>query len=592
MCGIAGVINKKKNSVPVEKYLRYFSDVIYHRGPDDEGIHRKDNIYGFLNRRLAIVDIASGNQPIYNERRTIGIVFNGEIYNYLPIRKELQRKGYKFKTKSDTEVILRGFEEWGVDIFEKLNGMFAVCMWNSKTDEVFLARDHFGIKPLYIYQDDKKILFSSEIKALIALPEVDDSLNPIGFQDYLSYRYVLSPYTLFKRITRLEAGTYMHIKNGVSSVFRYWDVSYTEPYNKPSINEVKKQLTDKIKNAVSSQLMGEVPVGVLLSGGIDSSTIAYMIHKLGANLMTFNIGFPEVNEFEYSRAVAKKFGLKHIEITTTVQELVSDFDKINLALDEPVADAACLPLYKLCEVLKKHVTVVLSGEGGDEVFAGYPQYHYLLSNLPEYKKRFKLFFERSWYFQDAQEFIKDQTIPPLHLRFQKYFEEQSVLNGMLSYDMRTWMPENLMMKADKILMAHSLEGRFPFLDRYLFDYVAQLPQEYKLSPERISKWILKEIMKDYLPEKIVDRPKMGFTVPVGTLLKKMKSKVLDTTNSVQNSALSDILETKKIKNFVEGYYAGKHERTLQTWTFFVLSFWFQNSIKEYKKLKRLLPARQ
>ena len=589
MCGIAGLINKKNDRFNIEETLVSFKKILNHRGPDDSGTFIHENKYGFINLRLSIVDIASGHQPIFNEQKTMGIVFNGEIYNYLVIRRELEKKGYLFQTKSDTEVILRGFEEYGTELFGKLNGMFAFCIWDIKKDEIYLVRDHFGIKPLYVYQDGDVLVFSSEIKALLSLEGIDTSLDEIGFRDHLTFRYIQAPYTLFKRIKRVEAGTYMRIHNGTAASFRYWDTSYDDPYPAPSLKTVKEELSEILKKAVSSQLMGEVPVGVLLSGGIDSSTIAYIINKLGANLTTFNIGFPEVNEFEYSRKVAKKFGLKHIEVSTTTEELIKDFDAVNLALDEPIADAACLPLYRLCKELKKHVMVVLSGEGGDEVFGGYPQYATLLSDMPPYAERFNAFLKQSWYFDNQDDYLLNRTIPPITSRYNKYFEEQPLLNGMLSYDMRTWMPENLMMKADKILMAHSLEGRFPFLDRELFDYVSRLPQKYKIDSQYTTKWILKEIMKDQLPTNIVTRKKMGFTVPIELLLKKMKPQVLDTANSVSRLSIADVLDIKKIKKNIESYYKGQfnsnpHLKTtfiLNIWTLFTLLYWFKFSLPRY-----------
>ncbi|MDA8240169.1 MAG: asparagine synthase (glutamine-hydrolyzing) [Nitrospiraceae bacterium] len=581
MCGIAGIINKRANSFDMRDCLDSLQQSLYHRGPDDSGEFRAGR-YGFAHRRLSIVDRAGGHQPIFNEDGSLGIIYNGEVYNYKILRGELEGKGYRFHTNTDTEVILKAFEESGVDSFDKFNGMFAFCIWNLKEDVVYLVRDCFGIKPLYIYEDGTRLIFSSELKGLLGIDGLDFSLDPAGFQDYLMFRYVQAPYTFFSKIRRLEAGTYLEIKKGQSSQYRYWDVSYSSPYPYPDAVEARNELLIKIHNAVKSQLMGEVPIGVLLSGGVDSSAIAYFVHKLGADLTTFNIGFPEVNEFQYSRSVAKKYGLKHVEILTTREELADNLDSVISALDEPIADPACFPLYILARELKKHVTVVLSGEGGDELFAGYPQYSNLLKEGVSYSRRFDNFLQKSWYFRNYLDFLNDPSIPPHPMRFRKYFEEQPLLNGMLSYDMKTWMPENLMMKADKIMMAHSLEGRFPFLDREVFRFASALPQAYKLNlKEGISKWILKDAIKPYLPKSIVQRPKMGFTVPVAELLEDFKPLIVATCENARGSNISEVLNIGHIRTFVHGYYKKGAVTPIQIWTLFVLLYWFETNKKCY-----------
>lgn len=578
MCGIAGIIAKKDAKLPIRETIESYTRTLQHRGPDDFGYHLNEYV-GFLNRRLSIVDIAGGKQPIFSEDKKIGIVYNGEVYNYLELRKELEGRGHHFKTNSDTEVILKMYEQCGEKSFARLNGMFGICIWDERNGEIFLVRDHIGIKPLYVYEDDDKFLFSSELKGILALPGIDRALDPAGIQDYLMFRYTQAPFTIFRRIRRLDAGTYLRIKHGIATQFRYWEPEYHEPLKAPSENDARAELLSLMEKAVSSQLMGEVPIGVLLSGGVDSSAIAYFVHKLGADLTTFNIGFPEVNEFEFSRAVAKHYGLKHREITVTVDELLARLDKIVPALDEPLADAACFPLYRLCEELKKEVTVVLSGEGGDELFAGYPQYAQVLNERAQHPDLFHTFLERSWYFNDYRRFFNDQHLPPHVLRNRKYFEELPLLNSMLSFDMKTWMPDNLMMKADKILMAHSLEGRFPFLDRGLFDFAARLPQQYKLHPGGMQKWILKQAVADKLPPLIIERPKMGFSVPVDVFLKKLESQVRESIRSCSSGELASVLNFPEIQNVVENYYAKGQGVALQVWVLFILCRWYESQAK-------------
>jgi asparagine synthase (glutamine-hydrolysing) len=425
-----------------------------------------------------------------------------------------------------------------------------------------------------VYEDADILAFASELKALTALPRADLSLNPAGFQDYLTFRYMQAPFTLFKRIRRLDPGTFLQIRGGTAAQYRYWDISYADTYPPRPEEELREELASLLKNAVQSQLMGEVPIGVLLSGGLDSSSIAYFVHRLGAQLTTYNIGFPEVNEFEFSRAIANMYDLRHVEVTTTSEELIADLDAIVLALDEPIADPACFPLYQLCKELKRSVTVVLSGEGGDELFAGYPQYVQTAAGGEGQPGVFEQFLNRSYYFLDHQHFLHDQHLPPHHLRFGKYFAENPLLNGMLAYDMKTWMPENLMMKADKILMAHSLEGRFPFLDKNLFEFSARLPQQYKLGPDGKTKALLKDMMAPCLPELIIKRPKMGFSVPVAGLLAACQDKVMASLEALCRTDAREILQTEAIRQLFENYYRENLGSALQVWTMFILCHWY------------------
>ncbi|MBA4372480.1 MAG: asparagine synthase (glutamine-hydrolyzing) [Thermodesulfovibrio sp.] len=574
MCGIAGIIGKQAlPQARIKACLAALGPLLIHRGPDDHGEHIGKN-HGCIHRRLSIVDISGGHQPIYNEDRSIGLVYNGEIYNYTALRDDLKNRGYQFHTNTDTEVILRGYEEYGTAFLKELNGMFAFCLWDDRTDVIYLARDCFGIKPLYVYEDAEQIIFSSELKGILGLPGVDLSLDAAGIQDYLTFRYVQAPFTFFGKIRKLESGTYLEIKRGRSAQFRYWDVSYTDPYPRPALKEVQQELSDLLLSAVKSQLMGEVPIGVLLSGGIDSSAIACLIHSCGAHLKTFNIGFPDINEFEFSRAVAREYGLEHIEIITTPEELMNSVDSVVRALDEPIADPACFPLYILAREIKKHVTVVLSGEGGDELFGGYLQYRHLVEAGVPYSKRFDEFMRRSWYFPNSNDFLNNGFMPDHTPRFKKYFEDYPLLNGMLAYDMKTWVPENLMMKADKILMAHSLEGRFPFLDKKLFEFAASLPQDYKIASEGTQKWLLKTALKSRIPEVIIKRPKMGFTVPVQGMMKTFKPLVMDVLETLNTSSLTEVINLRYARKFIESYYRKENDAHLQVWTLFIMCYWF------------------
>lgn len=581
MCGIAMVFNKSTKHMDMGSYLDRLQTAIAHRGPDGSGRYADEN-WAFLNVRLAIVDVSTGAQPIFSDDRSIGIVYNGEVYNYRALKEELEARGLIFRTNSDTEVVLRAYEVYGIDSFAKLNGMFAFCIWDTNKDEAYIVRDRVGIKPLYIYEDSAKLICCSEFKGIAAIPDTELSLNPLGIQDYVRFRYVQAPYTLFKNVRCLEAGTFLKVKNGRAKQYRYWDVNYKETYPPVDPAAAVALLEEKFQGAVASQLMGEVPIGVLLSGGVDSSAIAYYVHSCGADLSTFNIGFPDLNEFEYSRSVARKLGLKHIEITTTADELAQLFDDVVMALDHPIADPACLPLYRLAQELKEHVTVVLSGEGGDELFAGYTQYSYVANSGVPYKERFRLFHERSWYFSDYEALLVKPSLSPIISRYWKYFDKLPLINGMLSFDMKTWMSENLMMKADKILMAHSLEGRFPFLDNDLIEFASSLPQGYKLQQGGVSKWILKEVVRRHLPATVVDRPKMGFSVPVDKLLHKLKDRVMATIEKAATGDIAEVLRMDVIAQRVTAYYANRNDHSLQVWTLFVLLYWIEHAVDRYR----------
>lgn len=579
MCGIAGLISKTESRIDQEASLERFHKSMQHRGPNHFGPHVGIN-YAVANLRLAIVDIAQGNQPMYSPAKDWGIVYNGEIYNHNEMREELLNKGYVFHTHSDTEVVLNMFLEYGFEAFNRFNGMFGICLFKTDGSEFVLVRDGFGIKPLYLYEDSDKFYFSSEIKGILAQEGVDKSLSAEGVQDYAFYRYIVSPLTLFKKIKAIEPGTYVHIKNSKAVTWRFFDISYSNKFQNINFEEAKQNIDVLMQKAVQSQLMGEVPVGVLLSGGIDSSAIAYYVSKNGANLTTYNIGFPEVNEFEYSRAVAKKFGLKYVEVETSVDELVKDFESVMNAIDHPMADPACFPLYALCKELKKDVIVVLSGEGGDEQFGGYNQYKHLLNSVSPFDQRYTEFLNRSFYFFENLEVLKNskEIAPRIH-KSMKYFDENTPLNGMLAFDLRTWMPDNLMMKADKILMSHSLEGRFPFLDKNLFEFVSGLPEDFKIKNKDITKYILKELTIPHLPKNVVNRPKMGFTVPVDVLLHRLKPKVIESVHWAEKSEIGEILNIHHIHKIVDRYYRGELKgQDLKVWSWFILLDWVKNNL--------------
>jgi asparagine synthase (glutamine-hydrolysing) len=576
MCGWAAVISKSGALQNATKLLDELEDRLRHRGPDEHGRFVAQG-FAVVHRRLSIVDIVDGQQPMQTEDGRVGIVFNGEVYNFKELRRELEAKGHGFKTRCDTEVILRAFVEFGPEAFERLDGMFTVFVWDFRKDpsgEFHVARDHLGTKPLYAYEDGVNIILSSELRPILALPGVDGSLLPEGILSYLTFRYVQSPMTIFRYISRVEAGTRWQIRSGRITKWRYWDLPQVDvPINRTE-EEAAEIVYFLLKESVRSQQMGEVPIGLLLSGGLDSTAIACICHELGAHYRTFNIGFPDVNEFEYSNAVARMFGQSHDVFETSLDEMVSIFPKVSDAMDEPIGDPACFPLYVLCGYVKQHVTVLISGEGSDEIFGGYPQYAQLLNGqFVDQDASFNAFLKQSWYFPGSERAINIPTSSSRLLRHISYFAERELLGGMLAYDLKTWLPENLLMKADKISMSHSLEGRFPFLSRRLVEFAMNLPTSVKLR-DGVGKQVLRRAFAKKIPESVLTRPKMGFSVPLPQLLYALRDCLKDLISATRKTELGAVLDMEYLESVSEDHFTGRRENTLWLWAALVLMQWY------------------
>ncbi|MEZ5854611.1 MAG: asparagine synthase (glutamine-hydrolyzing) [Hyphomicrobiaceae bacterium] len=576
MCGLAGIIWKsaQQDRGATERHLAAFEPGLVHRGPDERGVH-VGNGFGVVHRRLSIIDIATGQQPMMAEGGTVGIAYNGEIYNHQSLRKELETRGHHFETHCDTEVVLRLFIEQGPDSFNRLDGMFALVIWDLRgaTPVYHLARDHLGTKPMYIYEDDKRICFSSEIRPLLAIPDADLSIDPSGLQSFLTFRYTQAPHTLYRRIARLEAGARIRIERGLAVRHRYWDIPSRDRPLDIAAPEARARLHDLLKQSVSDQQMSEVPVGLLLSGGLDSSVIAYLCGELGVRLKSFNIGFPSINEFTYSSEVAKAFSLDHLNVETTVEAIIDRFETAIEAMDEPIADPACFPLHILCDEISRHVTVVLSGEGSDEMLGGYPQYRQVFDNGPlPSAEQFDRFLRQSWYFLDKPPVLSQPFDAARRLRHASYFLERPPLEGMLAYDLKTWLPENLMMKADKILMSHSLEGRFPFLSKAIAEFLMALPDDMKLGVEG-GKRLLREAFGKRLPQRIIDRPKMGFSVPLDELVAAQRDRGYDLLNQHASSELAACLDIAEVRRRFDAHHSGETKNSLWAWTTLALLQW-------------------
>jgi asparagine synthase (glutamine-hydrolysing) len=553
-------------------------DIMTHRGPDDEGKYIANHV-GLGHRRLSIIDLDTGRQPISNEDNSIWIVFNGEIYNYRDLQSELKNRGHDFKTNSDTEVIIHLYEEYGEKSLLKLRGMFAFAIFDKKRNRLFIARDRIGIKPLYYTCTKKSIIFASEIKAIIQDCDVKRHVNPEGLCSFLKYSYTPGPETVFHNIYKLQPGHYLVAENDNVVINKYWDLGdYYSSSNGKSRESLEEDLIDLLKESVKLHMISDVPVGFLLSGGVDSTAmLALYTEQNKHSVKTFTIGF-EGEKFEderkYARIAAKKYGVDHYETTVTDKQFFEFLPDYIWFMEEPIFEPPAVSLYYVSKLARKHVKVLISGEGGDEAFAGYPTYRNLV-----WLERFKKYIgpyatkmieglnnKRRYLFQ-SEKF--DKYLPLVNIPLEKYYysrasspaslfnkDAQSLfsssylgkfnseslgqsfyrhfgnvrnngsLTQMLYIDSKTWLPDRLLIKADKITMANSLELRVPLLDHKVLEFSAGLPENMKLRGFT-TKYIFKNILKSRLPKEIIKRKKAGFPIPYDHWLRKNRQWVFD-----------------------------------------------------------------
>lgn len=605
MCGIAGVFEFNTGKAVDERILKVMNRSLSHRGPDDEGIYLEGNI-GLGNRRLSIIDVGGGHQPIHNEDRSLWIIFNGEIYNFLKLRADLINKGHQFYTRTDTETILHLYEEMGEECVKRLDGMFAFAIWDEKEGSLFLARDPLGKKPLHWGTFNNKFVFASEIKGVLAHPEFKKEIDRQSLAKYLLYGFVPAPATIFKGIKKLLPGHFMVVReNGEVRKERYWELNYSEK-TKVSEKEVKRETKRLLKEAVKKRLLADVPLGVFLSGGIDSSLVVAMMTELipPSQVQAFSIGFleKEVNELPYARAVADHLGVTHHFKNFSQKDVLELMPRIADFLDEPMADPSILPTFLLSSFVKEGVTVALSGDGGDENFAGYPKY--LAHHLLEKTRLGKLPLSSvSGFFPGKFEAFLHYASYPLHLRNQLWishfspteveellgerasfddperyhqrFNGQNSLDEAFFLDQNLTLPDLYLVKTDRASMAASLEVRCPFLDKSLIEFSATIPAGLKLKNFQ-TKSLLKKIALERLPENVVNRPKRGFGIPLGKWL-----------SGELGPLVKEKLDPIKIKN--EGLFnsqavAGILERgnPTQIWTLLVFELWREKWMKSEK----------
>lgn len=556
MCGICGIVYQDTKRPVTEELINAMAESIRHRGPDDAGAYIDGNI-GLAHRRLSIIDLASGHQPMFNEDRSLSIVFNGEIYNHHGLRDELEKRGHHYTTKSDTETILHAYEEYGVKCLDKLRGMFAFAIYDSSRRVLFLARDRVGKKPLYFYHDQQRFVFASEVKAILKAGPIEKQVNREMIDFYLSIGYVPGRETLFKNIAKLEPGHYLILdsNNGIT-IKEYWDIRDIQVKNVP-YQDAYARLKNKLLESIDIRLMSEVPLGVFLSGGLDSSAIVALMSQIVSQpIKTFSVGYqnePQSNELDYARIVAGKFKTEHYEFFLTADDLFDSIDTFLEHSEEPIVESAGIALYKLAKLAKPKATVLLSGEGADELLAGYRIYpkmlgldrvHGIASLIPGWiiskimadqaipEKAVKYLDWAKTPFSERYKSLSYELSDTLKHRlyavgfreslrngFEDYFTalhkkiNGSNLRKMLYIDSKTWLAEDILLKADRMTMAASIELRAPFLDHELMELAFSLPDNFKLRGDQ-GKFILKDIMKDLLPKEIVYRKKKGFPVPL------------------------------------------------------------------------------
>ena len=622
MCGINGIVYSRKSGrdVDPERLIR-MRDVIEHRGPDGAGIFAEGRI-GLGHRRLSIVDLATGDQPMFNADRSCVIVYNGEVYNHADHRDDLAASGYEYRSTSDTETILHLYEEFGADCVHRLRGMFAFAIWDKNKDELFIARDRFGVKPLYYVRDqDGSLFFASEIKALIEAGAVTPKLNYAALPDQLANHGTSADETLFDGVKRLLPGHILKWKDGELRIERYWDLDFEPKSSVADEGETVEEWFELFCESVRLRLMSDVPLGMFLSGGIDSSAIATIMSGLvDQPIKTFSVGFKEreANEFEYARLVAKEFKTDHREITITPDQFFDELPNLIWHEDEPLGFEASVPLYFVSKLAQEHVKVVLTGEGSDETLAGYGRYRKALTLL-DYGERYeamtpsivrgavrsgvaalpsalnrklkRTFLSRdadfeNLYFDNFAIFNKKrqhdlfsaqtrdriaETNPYSYLhRWLAETTAESTLDKLLYVDTKTYLHE-LLMKQDQMSMAASIESRVPFLDHKLVEFTAKLPETMKLRG-RTTKWILREAMKNILPREILDRPKMGFPVPLGDWLRGSHKYLIDEYVVGDRTAARGIFDHDAVRTLAAEHIAGE-DHTSRIFRLINLEMW-------------------
>src|SRR5258706_644043 len=632
MCGIAGWVNLERSNDSQshsEVVLHSMCERIAHRGPDAEGLWLDDTVAVGM-RRLSVIDLRTGDQPVYSEDKSVVVMMNGELYNYREIRADLEKRGHKFVTQTDTEIVPHLYQEYGDDFVDHSNGMFAITLWDTRKKRLVIARDRYGEEPLYYGVFDGKLIYACEPKALIAHPVVKPELNLEALRQYLSFDYVPAPNSIYKGISKLPAAHIMTVENGEIKTRRYWNLTFSKNGHTPSLDKAATELRELLSDAVRMRLVADVPLGILLSGGVDSSTVAaFATQHATETVKTFSIGFSEdsFDETRYAREVAAHLGTDHYEEILSVEKAGDLIGEIGTWLDEPLSDGSLIPTYLLARFVRKHVTVGLGGDGSDEVFAGYPLSlghkmagvygsipSFLRSGLIEPIVRHLPVSSKNLSFDyKAKRFVKSakyETVTRHHSWFGSFSideqkplltenvlaqthgdiysgprnlldicDAQDEIERMQYLDMNFYMAEDILTKVDRASMAVSLETRAPFLDPRIGQFAASLPLDYKLHGSK-GKYILKKSVEGLLPRSILSRSKKGFGIPIAEWLKGRL-----------NPLMHDLLDPARLKD--QGLFDPDHVQTLiaehekgiasnhkQLWTLLVFQLWYDNFLRD------------
>ncbi len=633
MCGIVGLFDIHNKSEIDKQQLERMNQTQVHRGPNEGDLYTEPGI-GLGHRRLSIIDVSSGQQPLFNEDGSVVVVFNGEIYNFKLLVNELTALGHKFRTHSDTEVIVHAWEEWGEHCVERFRGMFAFGLWDRNQETLFMARDRLGIKPFYYaLLENETFIFSSELKAILAHTDFNREMDPRAIEDYFSYGYIPEPKTIFKQANKLSPGFSLSVHKGQTSLQpkQYWDVPFT-PHDTISEQEAQEELITKLRDSVNVHLMTEVPLGAFLSGGVDSSAVVAMMSGLmdePVNTCSISFGDPKFNESSFAQEVANRYQTKHY-VEQVGQDDFDLIDKLAALYDEPFADSSAMPTYRVCELAKKNVTVVLSGDGGDENLAGYRRYRWhmyeektrsllshkirkplfgLLGNL--YPKadwapkvlRAKATFEAlardsvEGYFHSVS--IMDNKMrqrlftPSFKNDLQEYHAievlrehanqcpAEDALSRVQYLDIKTYLVGDILTKVDRASMAHSLEVRVPLLDHELVEWISGLPASLKLKGTE-GKYIFKKSLEPYLSDNILYRDKMGFSIPIaswfrGELRERLRSAILGPI-----LAETGIFNIKFLEEMLDHHQSGRRDYSAPLWTLLMFESFLRNTYHHEK----------
>lgn len=625
MCGICGVAFLDPRHQVNEQLLVAMRDTLTPRGPDEAGLYLDGNV-GLASRRLSIIDLAEGHQPMANEDGSVWVAFNGEIYNFKELRGPLEDGGHKFATNSDTEVILHAYEEYGPDCLEHFNGMFAFAIYDRKARRLFLARDRVGLKPLHYLWDGQRFLFASELKALLRDPSVPRELDTFSLSKYLTFEYVPAPHTIFRHIRKLEPGHCLSVDlaRGTLEDRKYWDIPLMDdsPNIKP-VDEYAVELLDRLEDAVRLRLVSDVPIGIFLSGGIDSSTVAALANKHhGSPIRAFTIGFDDKSYDESAHAirVARTLGVDHRLQMFRVSEMHQVLPRVLDAMDEPLGDASILPTYLLSRFAAGEVKVVLGGDGGDELFAGYPTYQALklvryflalphelrdlirrmVAALPVSHRYFSfdfkikqllrgagvspeiMFFHWMGSFTEMEK--PDLLLPEVWQGIARrnafedvldYIKESNLKNDLeraLYLSMKMYLQDDVLVKVDRASMANSLEVRAPMLDYRFVEFVAQMPTEFKLN-RLTTKYILKRSVARILPREIVNRPKKGFGIPVGKWIMTDLRDLFEEYLGEARLKRDGIFDARTVRTLLDDHLARRKDNRKLLWTLLIFQLW-------------------